>query len=254
MMRAAIALLALAGASAPAPTAPFTYRFDEVKSKVLKAPGGDEEREVRVAVGDAAAPSDVVRTGMWGRTVLSVPERASRFEVESGTRVRLASDEPGVLLVVEKGRLKAFFEKLEGEPVERRVSAPGALLAVRGTRYGIEVSGDTTLLAVFEGTVEVIPSAAGAAPLFVNADELCTFGPRETPRREPMRMRGMSEGSWGMRRGERPEGMPGRGGMGSPGGTGGQPGGMGGSPQPGGGMGGGMGSGGGMGGGRNGGH
>jgi hypothetical protein len=192
-------LLALATAATAAPSTPFTYRFDEVKSKVYRSPAGDEKQEAKVAKGDAALPNDLVRTGFWANTVLSVPERGSRFEIDSSTRVRLAETEPGVLLVLEKGRLEAFFEKLtEGAPPERRVAAPGALLAVRGTRYGLEVGSDgTALLAVFEGTVEVIPATGGAPSVFVHPNEVCTFGPRTAPRTQPMRAMGMSENAWG---------------------------------------------------------
>ena len=176
------------------------YRFDEVKSKVLRAPGGDEAAEVRVAAGDVAAAGDLVRTGFWGKAVLSVPERKARFEIGSSTRARLAAGAPGVLLTVERGRLKAFFEALtDGSADARTVAAPGALLAVRGTRYGLEVAKDgSSFLAVFEGTVEVKPTKAGAAPVLVRADEACTFGPMAAPRSTPMRSMGMSEHSWGM--------------------------------------------------------
>jgi hypothetical protein len=196
---------------------PLEYRFDEVKSKVLRSPGGDDSRAARVAAGDLAAAGDGVSTGLFGRTVLSVPERAVRFEVFSSTRVRLAGSEPGVLLVLEAGRLKAAFDAFTGAAEERRVAAPGALLAVRGTRYGLEASpeGESTL-AVFEGTVEVFP-ADGTPSLRVAAGEFCAFGPKSPPRKGRMDRSGMSEKSWGSR---------------GPGTTGSQPGGPGpGSPQ-----------------------
>jgi len=197
-----------AGAVAAAEPQDLTYRFDEVKSKVLRTTGGDEKNEIRVTVGDTAAPGDLVRTGFWARTVVSVPERKTRFEISSSTRARLAAGEPGVLLYLEKGRLKAFFEALtDGSAQDRGVAAPGALLAVRGTRYGLEVDGDgKSLLAVFEGTVEVLPTLPGTASVKVHADELCSFGPKIAPRSAPMRSMGMSEGSWGMHSGT--AGMP----------------------------------------------
>lgn len=175
------------------------YRFEEVKSKVVRSPGGDEAREVRVGAGDAADAGDVVRTGFFGRTVLAVPDRAARFEVFSSTRVRLAGGEPGVLLVLEKGRLKAAFDAFTGASEARRVAAPGAILAVRGTRYGLEAgSGGESVLAVFEGTVELFP-AGGAPSLRVERDEYCVFGPNTPPRKEQMGRAGMSEKSWGSR-------------------------------------------------------
>ncbi len=211
-----ILLAAVAAGAVPATDpASLTYRFDEVRSKVYRSPAGDEKKEVRVAVGETAATGDLVRTGFWARTVLAVPERKARFEIGSSARARLAGGEPGVLLVFEKGRLKAFFEKLtDGSPVERSIAAPGALLAVRGTRYGLEVAGDgKSLLAVFEGTVEVIPTTPGLAPVTVQAGHACAFGPSTAPHTMPMRAMGMSEGSWGMNSGMGQ--MPGMG----PGGT-----------------------------------
>ena len=197
--RLLMAVLAASALAAAEPKA-LTYRFDEVKSKVLRSPGGDERMETRVAAGDTAASGDLIRTGFWARAVVSVPERKARFEISSSTRARLAAPEPGVLLSLEKGRLKAFFDALtDGSVEERRVAAPGALLAVRGTRYGLEVDGDgQCLLVVFEGTVEVLPTVAGASPIRVGAEEMCTFGRRAAPRAAPMRSMGMSEGSWGM--------------------------------------------------------
>ncbi len=228
-----VTLIAALLSETPAP--PLAYRFDEVKSKVMRLPAGDESKAVKVTAGDPAAGGDVVTTGFWARTVIAVPERAARFELGSSARARLQGDEPGVLLVLEKGRLKAIFDALtEGPPVERRVAAPGALLAVRGTRYGLDVGEDgVTLLAVFEGTVEVLPTATGMPPVKVRASEYCTFGPRTPPMPAPMRDRGMSEKSWGRR--EAGAGGPdGRGGPGGPGGDRGTPGGpTSGGPMPG---------------------
>ncbi|KAA0252726.1 MAG: hypothetical protein EDX89_17290 [Acidobacteria bacterium] len=205
-------LAALAsGALAATEPGPLTYRFDEVKSKVLRSPAADEKAETRVAKGDTASAGDFVRTGYWGRAVVSVPERGARFEISSSTRARLAPGEPGVLLSLEKGRLLAFFEKLtDGSAVERRVAAPGALLAVRGTRYGLEVDADERcLLAVFEGTVEVLPTVPGGEPVRIGAEEACTFGRGTPPRPAPLKSMGMSEDSWGIRGGaDRTHGSP----------------------------------------------
>ena len=204
------ALLAATGLGlAEAPTGErLGYRFEEVKSKVVRSPGGDSARDVRVAAGDPAEAGDVVTTGFFGRTVLAVPERASRFEVFSSTRVRLAGDEPGIILVLEKGRLKAAFDAFTGASEARRVAVPGAILAVRGTRYGVEVAGGQSVLAVFEGTVELFPEG-GAPSLRVERDEFCVFGPKTPPRKEQMGKAGMSEKSWGSRGSGMTDGRPG---------------------------------------------
>lgn len=195
-----LVVLAASALTANEPAEALTYRFDEVKSKVLRSPASDVKKAARVSVGDTAAPGDLIRTGVFARAVISVPEMGARFEISSSTRARLAARDPGVLLSLEKGRLKAFFgAPVDGSATEWQIAAPVALLAVRGTRYGLEV--DRTgrcLLAVFEGTVEVLPTVVGAAPIKVHADEFSTFGARMAPRSAPMKSMGLSEKSWGI--------------------------------------------------------
>lgn len=206
MLKPLLASLALLVFQAPTPVpvpAAFTYRFDAVKHSVVRWPGGDSARAVSVAQGDAATSGDVVKTGWWGHAVLSVPERRSRFELYPSTQVRLAGGEPGVLVILDRGRLKAIFDALAGgKPEERRVAVPGALLAVRGTRYGVEVDkkGMSTLV-VFKGVVEVIPRAAHAASSFVKAGQWSVFGPALMPKVGPMPGGGFEEKAWdqGMR-------------------------------------------------------
>ena len=185
--------LAMAGVLlAQAASAPVEYRFAEVAGKVVLT-HADTER--RVSAGEVAEAGDEVRTGWRGRAVIEAPARASRFEVLPSTRVRLAGPEPGVLLVLERGRLKAIFDALAGHD-DRLVATPGALLAVRGTRYGVEVEADgAAAVTVFEGTVEVLPRDAALAPLAVRAGEVCRFGPHTPPRAAPM-PRDMREDSW----------------------------------------------------------
>ncbi len=224
-----LAIAAVALAEQPAGL-PVVYRFDEVKSKMMRLPGADpKSEEVKAKAGDAAAAGDTVRTGFWGRAILSVPDRACRFEVFSSTRVRLAGGEPGVILFLESGRLEAFFDKFTGAAEERRVAAPGALLVVRGTRYGVETgAGEQSTLAVFEGTVEVLPKAPGARRLLVGPGEYGVFGPKISPRKGAIapgaderswRSRGTAalEGSSGLQQGQGPQtplgtGSQGRGG------------------------------------------
>lgn len=189
----------------PVAPEPLAYRFDEVKRTVRVQPGGDAAAEVKAVAGGTARSGDLVRTGWWGRAVLSVPGWSSRFEVYGGTRVRLAGGEPGVLLVVENGRIKALFDALAGDGrTDRKVAVPGALLAVRGTRYGVEVDdqGQSSLV-VFEGTVEVLPQAPQAVPFLVKAGEWSSFGPGLPPRVQPQVERGFEEKSWSQ--GARPD-------------------------------------------------
>lgn len=190
--------IALAPAPAPAGAA-IVYRFEHVKSRVTRLPSGDEVHRVRVRTGETATEGDVVRTGLLARAVLAVPDRAVRFEISSSSQVRLAGPEPGVILVLESGRLKAAFDAFTGASEERRVAAPGALLAVRGTRYGLEaIPGGGTVVAVFEGTVELFP-ADGSPSLRVDRGEFCRVAPGSAPRKGSMERAGMSEKGWASR-------------------------------------------------------
>lgn len=170
---------------------PVEYRFERVRSKVTVA---SVATETRAAIGSVAYGGDRIRTGWLGYALFGAPRFGARFEVFAGSDVRLASDTPGVLLSLERGRLKAIFDKITGDE-PRMVKTPGALLAVRGTRYGIEVGRDgTSTLAVFEGVVEV-RSPLRPEPLLVRAGETCHFSPSMRPEAMPM-PRGMHEGSW----------------------------------------------------------
>ena len=201
-------MFTLLQASGPNPAA-LAYRFDTVKRSVFLLPGGDKGKETKVAKGAAASSGDMVRTGWLGQTVIAVPDRNSRFEIFANSQVKLAGGEPGVLLVLEKGRIKAFFQALvEGSHEERRVAVPGALLAVRGTRYGVEVEKDgKSYLVVFEGVVEILRGAPNAEPIRVKAGEWSTFGPDSKPKVESMHTRGFMERNWNQ--GMRPDGSMG---------------------------------------------
>ena len=128
-------------------------------------PVRDERPENGVA---GAAGTD----GWLGQLRLGESRREGRLEIVSLLRDG-DGGEPGVLLTLQKGRLVAIFEALTGAaPEERLVAAPGALLAVRGTRYGVETTSDgESVVAVFEGTVEVRSSLPGVAPIAVHAQE-----------------------------------------------------------------------------------
>ena len=150
-------VLALATLAATAATeAPAVLEYDVVAVKrklLLETTEGEREMQV----GDHAQSGDVLRTGSRSRAELAVIEYSAKFVVSSKTSFRLAHDRPGVLLEIERGSLRAIFGKLpEGDTRERLVTTPSAVLAVRGTDYGVEVEKDgDTSIAVFEGTVEV---------------------------------------------------------------------------------------------------
>ena len=177
-----LALLLLVSISAAAQQAPVDYRFDEVKRKVTVT---SAKQERRVDKGQHAQSGDKVETGWFSYALIAAEHYRAKFEIYSSTDVRLAEGTPGVILSLERGRVHAIFDKITGtEP--RVVKTPGALLAVRGTQYSVEVAANGgTTLDVFEGTVEV-RSPLRPEPFLVHAGQESTFSRREMPRSIPM--------------------------------------------------------------------
>ena len=149
-----LALAMFASTALSEDPAVLKYDIVAVKRKLLLE---TTEGEVALKVGDQARSGDLLRTGSRSRAELAVIEYSAKFVVSSKTRFRLASDRPGVLLEIERGSLRAIFGKLpDGDTRERLITTPSAVLAVRGTDYGLEVKKDgDTSITVFEGTVEV---------------------------------------------------------------------------------------------------
>ena len=153
-----VALAALGAAPAteiePEAGTTIVYEVAAVKRHLLLS---NADGELPLSKGDQAHSGDSIRTGSRSTADLEVPDLAARFHVAAKTRFHLAHERPGVLIDVERGSIRGVFGKLpEGDDRERLVTTPSAVLAVRGTEYGIKVEkdGDTTLM-VFEGIVEV---------------------------------------------------------------------------------------------------
>jgi FecR protein len=177
----AVSLLALAGSGAGA-QAPVEYRFDEVRRNVTITHG---QKDLRATKGQQAESGDKVETGWFSYALIGSDRHRARFELFSTTSVTLAAGTPGAILTLERGRIRAAFDKITGsEP--RTVQTPGALLAVRGTQFDVEVNreGETTL-DVFEGIVEV-QSSLQPQPFMVTAGQESLFGPRRPPEVRPM--------------------------------------------------------------------
>lgn len=174
-----IVLAATLAAAATGPAnEPVSYRFDKVHSKVLLVSQG---KETRVSEGTAASGGDVVKTGWLGSTLVAAPRWNARFEISSSSEVALGSDQPGVIIRLERGRLKAMFDAFTGDE-PRVVATPGALLAVRGTRYGVEVDGQgNTSVVVFEGIVQIDPFDKRFPALAVRAGEMAEYGRGRAP-------------------------------------------------------------------------
>jgi hypothetical protein len=167
------------------------YRFEQVRSKVVVV---SPVQTFRAAEGAVAFGGDLVRTGWLGHAVVGVPQKAARFEIFASSEVVLSPGSAGVILSIDRGRLSAVFDALAGDE-PRTIRTPGALLAVRGTRYGVEVHRDQrAVLVVFEGAVEVI-SPLTPEPMMVRAGQIAEFGPRHVPQTRQMHP-GMTEGTW----------------------------------------------------------
>jgi hypothetical protein len=156
----------------------LVYKFDSVKRTVTVSTNSAEARTV--SAGGRAASGDRVHTGWFSSAVVADEQHRATFELFARTDVILASTTPGVILSLERGRLEAIFDKITGsEP--RIVQTPGALLAVRGTSYAVEVDAKgETALDVFEGTVEV-SSPLKPLPFLVHAGESSDFGRNRVP-------------------------------------------------------------------------
>jgi hypothetical protein len=174
-------LLALVALDASAGQ-PLDYRFDSVSRTVTVTSSGKEQRATK---GTHASSGDQVETGWFSSALISSESQRARFEIYSATQVTLAEDTPGVILSLERGRIRAAFDKIVGsEP--RIVKTPGALLAVRGTDFDVRVDRDgNTTVDVFEGLVEV-QSPLRPEPLFVKPGEEARFGRNQPPSSRPM--------------------------------------------------------------------
>lgn len=216
MKRMMAALFTLAALSVPADTPPkVDYRFDEVRRTVTVV---SNDHKTAAAKGTKAQGGDKVQTGWFSYALIASETHRAKFEIFSTTDVELASSEPGVILSLSRGKLHAMFDKITGsEP--RIVKTPGALLAVRGTQYTVEVdkTGNTTL-DVNEGTVEV-RSPLRHDPTLVHAGEAANFG-RDLPpsvHQSPHGREGQPQGHNGQPGSQPPNGGHHGGGSGMPG-------------------------------------
>lgn len=223
--RFAVALAFAAIGAAGASEAPTSLEYDVIAVKrklVLEVAGGER----LLGPGDRARSGDRLSTASRSSAELAVPEAAARFRIGAKTRFTLAHDRPGVLLDIERGSLRAIFGHLEeGGGRERLVTTPSAVLAVRGTDYGVEVEKDgDTSLAVFEGEVEVRDAGGLGEAVRVGAGQ--SLNVRRGHAAGPPEPHGLSAADWDRgRRASSPRPgafntTPGMGGPGNPGGGG----------------------------------
>jgi uncharacterized membrane protein YgcG len=179
-----------------------SYEVTEIKRKLFRE---EPAPEVQLEVNANLSAGQLLRTGSRSSATILSPEYGASFLLKAKTRARLASDRPGVLLELERGSLRAIFDKWTGEDSpERIVVTPSAVLAVRGTEYGVEVTkSGTTNVTVFSGEVEVMDINRAWAPVRVKAGQYSTIKRGKSPR-APMPHR-TSSSDWD--RGYRPGAM-----------------------------------------------
>jgi hypothetical protein len=170
-LAALLAAIAVAAGGSPLPS-PTAYRIAQARGWVYLEHGAQRARILAPA---PAQGGDGVQTAWFSSAAVEVPARGARFLLGPRTEARLAAGQPGVLLDVRRGRLSAVFDKLLGDDSVRLVTTPAAVVAVRGTRFGIAVStaGDTRIV-VFEGVLDVSSRTGAGAPVSVPAGSFTT--------------------------------------------------------------------------------
>src|ERR1017187_1289377 len=175
---AALAILALWAAlclsaaqgqvSAPEPApAPFAgAAVSEWKGDVhVQLPGTSLSRPTR---GQVLPAGTVLDTGD-GRLVLVLRADESEILVQPHTRLVVREPAPGNWNAVEilLGRVRAYIRKRTGGAPPFQMGTPSAVIAVRGTRFDVEVNGrGVSEVDVFDGLVEVAsPTIPGSSVL-----------------------------------------------------------------------------------------
>lgn len=178
MKQALIAALLVASFPVAANENPGADRIDyEIAAVEGKLFLVTEPEERRLSIGNSAASGDRLRTGGSSSTIIGVPTHTVVFKIDAKTSFVLAHDRPGVLLHIEKGRIRAIFGSYTGTD-PRLVTTPSAVLAVRGTDYGVRVkkNGETQVV-VFEGLVEIRDPAGESPPIRVEAGQQSRIKP-----------------------------------------------------------------------------
>jgi hypothetical protein len=187
----AMAAIAMAAAEGPVPS-PAVYRIAQPRGWVYLERAA---ARTRIRAATPARGGDGVRTAWFSSAEIEVPARGARFLLGPRTDARLAAGPPGVLLDVRRGRLRAIFDKLVGDDSVRLVTTPAAVVAVRGTRFGLAVSGaGDTRIVVFAGVLEVSALAGAGAPVSVPAGTFTTVPFDGVP--EPPRPAWFEEETW----------------------------------------------------------
>jgi hypothetical protein len=168
------AALCLSPAQAQVPStgpspAPFAGAIvSEWKGEVLvQLPGMNMLRPTR---GQVLPEGTVLDTGN-GRLVLVLRADESEILLQPHTRVVVREPAPGNWndLDVLLGRIRAYIRKRTGGAPPFQIGTPSAVIAVRGTRFDVEVNGrGVSEVDVFDGLVEVAATGIPGSSVLVS--------------------------------------------------------------------------------------
>jgi ferric-dicitrate binding protein FerR (iron transport regulator) len=116
-------------------------------------------------------PADTVLDTGEGRLVLVLRTDESEILVQPHTRLVVKEPAPGNWDAVEilLGRVRAYIRKRTGGAPPFQMGTPSAVIAVRGTRFDIEVNGrGVSEVDVFDGLVEVASSTIPGSSVLVS--------------------------------------------------------------------------------------
>ncbi len=184
----AVFCLCAAQAQVPAPgssPAPFAGAIvSEWKGEVhVQLPGTSMSWPTRGQV----LPSGTVLDTGDGRLVLVLRTDESQIVVQPHTRLMVREPAPGNWNAVEilLGRVRAYIRKRTGGAPPFEMGTPSAVIAVRGTRFDVEVNrAGVSEVDVFDGLVEVASSTIPGSSVLVSPGFSTRVGigtPPETP-------------------------------------------------------------------------
>jgi len=181
---AALEVCAAQTSSPPVP-APFAGAvISEWKGSVqVELPGAAAGRPVR---GQVLGEGTILDT-RDGRLVLVLRSDESEILVQPHTRLVIRAPQPGNwdTLQIMLGKVRAFIRKRTGGAPPFQMGTPSAVIAVRGTRFDVEVnSTGVSEVDVFDGLVEVGSSTLPGASVLVSpgmSTRVAIGFPPETP-------------------------------------------------------------------------
>jgi len=163
----------LCAAQAQVPAGPSPAPFagaivSEWKGEVhVQLPGTSMSRPTRGQV----LPADTVLDTGEGRLVLVLRTDESEIIVQPHTRLVVKDPAPGNwdALEILLGRVRAYIRKRTGGAPPFQMGTPSAVIAVRGTRFDVEVNGrGVSEVDVFDGLVEVASSTIPLSSVLVS--------------------------------------------------------------------------------------